>query len=141
MSISAGTPAGYSLSQSLSTCFPGTRVEHDNTLTMASMETRGGRLAWITGGGTGIGRALAQRLAAHGWVVVVSGRRPEPLTETAAQVPGRIHAWPLDVTELEAVRRAVAGIEAAHGPIALAVLNAGMYQAVKLDNFQAGIFD
>ena len=105
------------------------------------METRGERLAWITGGGTGIGRALAQRLAAHGWNVVVSGRRSEPLSETAARAPGRIHAWPLDVTDVVAVRHAVAGIEADHGPIALAVLNAGMYQAVKLDNFQAGIFD
>lgn len=99
------------------------------------------RLAWITGGGTGIGRALALRLTAHGWTVVVSGRRPEPLAETAARAPGRIHPWPLDVTELAAVKAAVAGIESAHGPIMLAVLNAGMYQAVKLDNFQAAVFD
>ncbi|MFI4967726.1 MAG: SDR family NAD(P)-dependent oxidoreductase [Gammaproteobacteria bacterium] len=99
------------------------------------METRG--LAWITGGGTGIGRALALRLAADGWQVVVSGRRAEPLTETAGQAPSAIHPWPLDVTDLAAVRRAVTDIEAKHGPIALAVLNAGMYQAVKLDSFKA----
>jgi NAD(P)-dependent dehydrogenase (short-subunit alcohol dehydrogenase family) len=101
------------------------------------MQTTGQRLAWITGGGTGIGRALAHRLAAHGWQVVVSGRRVEPLAETAAAAPGRIHAWPLDVTDLPAVRRAVAGIETKHGPIALAVLNAGMYQPVKLNSFKA----
>jgi NAD(P)-dependent dehydrogenase (short-subunit alcohol dehydrogenase family) len=103
--------------------------------TMRNMDTRG--LAWITGGGTGIGRALALALAADGWQVVVSGRRPEPLQETAAQAPGAVHAWPLDVTDLAAVRRAVPDIEAKHGPITLAVLNAGMYQAVKLDSFKA----
>lgn len=104
---------------------------------MRDMQTRG--LAWITGGGTGIGRALALRLAADGWQVVVSGRRPEPLEETASLAPGAVHAWPLDVTDVAAVRRAVADIETKHGPIALAVLNAGMYQAVKLDSFKAEV--
>ena len=103
--------------------------------TMRDMQTRG--LAWITGGGTGIGRALALRLAADGWQVVVSGRRAEPLQETAARAPGAIHPWPLDVTDLPAVRHAVTEIEAKYGPIALAVLNAGMYQPVKLDSFKA----
>src|SRR5690242_8038815 len=102
---------------------------------MRDMQTRG--LAWITGGGTGIGRALALRLAADGWQVVVSGRRAEPLRETASQASGAIHPWPLDVTDLPAVRRAVADIEARFGPIALAVLNAGMYKPVKLDSFNA----
>jgi NAD(P)-dependent dehydrogenase (short-subunit alcohol dehydrogenase family) len=107
-------------------------------LTMRSMQTRG--LAWITGGGTGIGRALAVRLAADGWQVVVSGRRVEPLTETSTQAPEAIHAWPLDVTDLAAVRRAVTEIEARHGPITLAVLNAGIYAPVKLDTFKGETF-
>ena len=102
---------------------------------MRNMQTHG--LAWITGGGTGIGRALALRLAADGWQVVVSGRRAEPLQETASQAPGAIHPWPLDVTDLPAVRRAVTEIEAKLGPITLAVLNAGMYHPVKLDSFKA----
>ncbi len=104
------------------------------------MDTTDKRLAWITGGGTGIGRALALSLAADGWQVVVSGRRPEPLAETAAASPGRVHAWPLDVADISAVRAAVPAIEARHGPIALAVLNAGMYAAVKLDSFKAETF-
>src|SRR5579863_7877969 len=104
------------------------------------MDTTDKRLAWITGGGTGIGRALALSLAADGWQVVVSGRRPEPLAETAAASPGRVHAWPLDVADLAAVRAAVPAIEARHGPIALAVLNAGMYAGVKLDAFRAETF-
>ena len=51
-----------------------------------------------------------------------------------------MHAWPLDVTDLAAVRRAVPAIEAKHGAITLAVLNAGMYTSVKLDTFKAETF-
>jgi len=64
------------------------------------MDTQQRRLAWITGGGTGIGRALAQSLAADGWQVVVSGRRQGPLEETAALAVSNIHPWPLDVSDL-----------------------------------------
>lgn len=104
------------------------------------MDSASKGLAWITGGGTGIGHALARRLAAHGWKVVISGRRQEPLKDAAAEYPGAIFPWPLDVSDLPAVRQAVGGIEAQHGPIALAVLNAGMYQPVKLDSFKGEIF-
>lgn len=103
------------------------------------MDTQKRGLAWITGGGTGIGRALAASLAKDGWQVVVSGRRAGPLAETAAAASG-IHAWPLDVTDPAAVRAAVPAIETRHGPIALAVLNAGMFQPVKLDNFKSETF-
>ncbi|HSN16701.1 MAG TPA: SDR family NAD(P)-dependent oxidoreductase [Gammaproteobacteria bacterium] len=98
------------------------------------------KIAWITGGGTGIGHALARRLANQGWKVVISGRRRDPLERAAAEFPEAIFPWPLDVADLPAVRQAVAGIEATYGPIALAVLNAGIYQAVKLDSFKGEIF-
>lgn len=97
------------------------------------------KLAWITGGGTGIGRALAVTLARDGWTVVVSGRRAAPLQEASAAA-ANIHAWPLDVTDIAAVRAAVPAIESRHGPIALAVLNAGMFRSVKLDSFKAETF-
>ena len=107
---------------------------------MGYMDARDDRLAWITGGGTGIGRALALQLAADGWRVVVSGRRLEPLAETAGHAPGRIHALALDVTDAAAAVRAVKDIETGHGPIALAVLNAGMFEPVKLDGFAPEVF-
>ena len=104
------------------------------------MESNQKRLAWITGGGTGIGRALAVSLAADGWQVVVSGRRTGPLADTSALSASNIHPWPLGVSDLAAVRKAVPAIEAQHGPITLAVLNAGMYSAIKLDTFKAETF-
>ena len=48
-----------------------------------------GQVVVITGGGTGIGRALALRLAGLGADVVVAGRRPEPLHETVAAIHAR----------------------------------------------------
>lgn len=92
-------------------------------------------VAWITGGSSGIGRALALTLARQGWTVVISSRTREDLEAVAAEAqgPGRIHAAPLDTTDAEAVEDTVAGIEKAHGPIALAVLNAGIYEPVSAE--------
>lgn len=58
-----------------------------------------GRGAVITGGGTGIGRALALALAARGATVWITGRRQAPLEETAAHHPDRIRWLQLDVSE------------------------------------------
>jgi NAD(P)-dependent dehydrogenase (short-subunit alcohol dehydrogenase family) len=60
-----------------------------------------GRVAIVTGGGTGIGRASALLLAEHGADVVLAGRRPEPLEQTAAEIERlgrRALAVPTDVT-------------------------------------------
>ncbi|PWE18022.1 oxidoreductase [Marinicauda salina] len=84
-------------------------------------------VCWITGASSGIGAALARRMAQQGWTVVISARSQEALEELAGEGRGRIHAAPLDVTDAAAVEETVAGIEDEHGPIALAVLNAGVY--------------
>lgn len=88
--------------------------------------------AWITGGGTGIGRELALTLARRGWRVAISGRRAEPLAETAAAfqgAPGRIQAFAVDVTDAAALESTCAAIEAALGPLDLVVANAAAWQA------------
>ncbi len=94
-------------------------------------------VAWITGASSGIGRALALRLAQQGQRVVVSARRSETLAALALAHPGRIVAWPLDVSDAGAVATAVPAIEAAHGPIALAVLNAGTHEPTPARDFRA----
>ena len=98
------------------------------------------RLAWVTGAGSGIGRALALRLAGEGWEVAASARTERDLAALAGEAPGRIHAFQLDVADEAAVRETVAHIEAEFGPIDLAVLNAGIYARDAAAQFDAGAF-
>jgi len=90
-------------------------------------------VAWITGASSGIGERLALRLAKKGWTVAVSARSADKLEALAAQGEGRIHAFPVDMTDAAAVDAAVAAIETQHGPIALAVLNAGIYLSINAE--------
>lgn len=88
--------------------------------------------AWITGGGSGIGRELALALARRGWRVAISGRRAEALAETAALLgaaAGRIQAFPVDVTDAAGLEAACAEIESACGPLDMVVVNAAGWQA------------
>lgn len=104
------------------------------------MNQPGRPVAWITGGGTGIGRALALRLAAHGWQVAVSGRRRDVLDELASASP-HIHAFPLDVSDAEANRATVATIADSLGPLDLAVFNAGQYRPFRVSEFDPAVFE
>lgn len=78
------------------------------------------KTAWITGGGTGLGRAMALRFAALGARVAVSGRREPPLVETAQEIRARggraMHA-PCDVRDPDAVDAALDRIESELGTI------------------------
>jgi len=87
-----------------------------------------GQLAWVTGGGTGIGRAVARTLAREGARVAVSGRRTPELEDVVAQIRaegGQAEAVPLDVADAAAVSAAAAKLLAAHGRIDLLVCSAG----------------
>jgi NAD(P)-dependent dehydrogenase (short-subunit alcohol dehydrogenase family) len=95
---------------------------------------------WITGGGSGIGRALARAYAAEGARVAISGRRQGALAETAAPRPEGIHPFPLDVTDGAAAEDCVAAIEQALGPIDLAILNAGRFAPTWADGFDRAVF-
>ena len=82
------------------------------------------RVVLITGGGTGLGRAMALELARLGAKVAVVGRRREPLEETVAQLAGEGVAAPADVREPDAVGAAFDAAEAALGPVTTLVNNA-----------------
>lgn len=96
--------------------------------------------AWITGASSGIGAALAHELAARGWTVAISARRQSELDAIAA-ADENVFAYACDVTDRDAMRKTASAIEKAHGPIALAVLNAGIYLPTDLPEFDAELFD
>ncbi|MEI9925654.1 MAG: SDR family oxidoreductase [Bradyrhizobium sp.] len=93
------------------------------------MASKGERVAWITGGGSGIGEAGAESLAADGWSVVVSGRRKEGLDAVVAKINGsggKAEAIALDVSKANDVNKAAEQILAKHGRIDLLVNSAGI---------------
>lgn len=92
------------------------------------------RVVWITGASTGIGRTLALRMAGDGIIVAVSARSADKLNELARQSPN-IRAYPLDVTDEQAVAQTFATIEQEHGPVELAILNAGVWHPMTASKY------
>ncbi len=65
----------------------------------------------VTGGGTGIGAAIAERLAADGFDVVVAGRRRDRLDTVVERIGGAARALVLDVTDAESVTEGLGGLD------------------------------
>lgn len=82
-----------------------------------------GRHALITGGGTGIGAAVATALAGQGARVTIIGRRAEPLSALAARL--HLLALTADVTSEQSVRGAFTRAAEKNGPVDIVVANAG----------------
>lgn len=85
-------------------------------------------VAWVTGGGSGIGQCLAMELAQRGATVVVSGRRQERLAETVRAIEergGRAMAVPCDVTRDGDISQAVAQIIDTYDKLDIVIANAG----------------
>ncbi len=83
-----------------------------------------GQVAIVSGGGSGLGRTTAVELATLGARVVICGRRPAPLEETAALATG-IETVTCDIREEDQVEALVDGVLERHGKIDLLVNNAG----------------
>jgi hypothetical protein len=86
-----------------------------------------GKTIVITGGGTGLGRAMAEHFGSLGGHVVAAGRRPEPLAETIAAIRaagGSAEAMPTDIRLPDQVQALVDGVVAKHGHLDCLVNNA-----------------
>lgn len=93
------------------------------------------KIAWTTGAGSGIGRGVARRLASDGWQVAVSGRTADSLASLAAEYPGSIHPFALDITDADAVRQCFGEISAQLGLPDLTVFSAGMFRPMMAKTF------
>ncbi|MFD1342365.1 SDR family NAD(P)-dependent oxidoreductase [Litorisediminicola beolgyonensis] len=90
-----------------------------------------GRHALVTGGGTGIGRAIARALAEQGAEVTITGRRASVLEEAAS---AGLFPLPMDVSDEESVVDGVTAAVAARGPIQICVANAGIAEGRAIHN-------
>jgi len=91
------------------------------------MNTLDGRTALITGGGTGIGLAIAEAFVAAGARVVITGRRREVLQTACVRLGPRASWRQSDVSELEAQATLVSTIESELGTLDILVNNAGTH--------------
>jgi NAD(P)-dependent dehydrogenase (short-subunit alcohol dehydrogenase family) len=102
------------------------------------------RVALVTGGGRGIGRAIALRLATDGLTVAVAARTLEQVEETAAaarSTGARALAVALDVTEPASVTAAVERTASTLGPVDVLVNNAGIAQSAPLGRTDLALWD
>jgi 3-oxoacyl-[acyl-carrier protein] reductase len=102
------------------------------------------RAALVTGAGSGIGRAIAEKLAKNGESVVVNDLNLTSAEETVAAIKGggnRATATPGDVSDPEAVRRIVLAAREAYGPPEILVNNAGFLQQKRFVDLTVEDFD
>ena len=95
-----------------------------------------GNTIFITGGGSGIGRALAEELHKRGNKVIISGRRKSHLDSVAMANPG-IEAIELDITDLDSIKAVAKKLIAEHPDLNVLINNAGIMEPDKA----AGVID
>lgn len=98
----------------------------------------------LTGASSGIGRSLARRLAARGEAMALIARRGELLDSLVVEIEqagGRALALPCDVTDRDALARALVRVEAELGAVTRLVANAGGGEPTPVDAFDAAAFE
>ena len=107
---------------------------------MASALTLAGKHALVTGGGTGIGAAIALALAQVGAAVTICGRRLAEL-QTSAKRHANIHAQSADVTDADSLLRLYHDAQAARGSFGVVVANAGAAESSPAEKISRALWD
>ena len=97
-----------------------------------------GKVAWVVGGSSGIGAAVARELVCRGATVAISARREDRLREVSG---GDMLVLPADVTDAASVSAAATRVRQELGPIDLAVLSAGYWKPMDPADWDTDVFD
>jgi len=97
-----------------------------------------GKVAWVVGGSSGIGAAVARELQSRGATVAISARRQDELDEVSA---GTMLAMAADVTDAASLTAAASHIRDDLGPIDLVVLSAAYWKQMSADDWDTEIFN
>lgn len=101
-------------------------------------------VAWVTGASSGIGRAVALKLAERGWSVAASARREaelQSLVEESSTLSGTIEAFSVDITDRERVLAVANNVIKRFGSIELAFLCAGTFVPMGIEDWDLKTFD
>jgi len=85
-----------------------------------------GKVAWVTGAGSGIGESAAIKLADAGCKVILSGRRRNMLEKVTEKIQNQVSVEPVDVSDFDSVVSVVNRIVENYGPIDIGVFSAGI---------------
>jgi NAD(P)-dependent dehydrogenase (short-subunit alcohol dehydrogenase family) len=109
---------------------------------MASLgaPTLAGKHALVTGGGTGIGAAIALALVERGAAVTICGRRPAELKKSASR-HDNIHVQTADVTDADSLRRLYCDAQAARGSFGIVIANAGAAESAPAEKVSRALWD
>ena len=94
-----------------------------------------GQNIWLIGASSGIGAALAPKLAAEGAVLAISARREAELEKVAGNIPGSVLVKPLDVTDNEAVNSVYRELVATWGRVDAVIFSAGTWTQANIEDF------
>ena len=89
------------------------------------------KVALVTGGGSGIGKAIAKALLAEGCKVIINGRNEEKLNQAKSELGDNVESIVCDVTDEEQVENTFNGIISNYGKFDILINNAGMAAKAK----------
>lgn len=100
-----------------------------------------GKIALVTGGASGIGKAISEAFASKGVTVAVADLQEDVASELASRIANKSTAHVCDVTNLESIKSTVAGVIAAHGHIDILVNSAGIVALAPAEQLEKSAWD